>query len=374
MMNIKTFLVVAVVAMSSGSMAQSWSSLEGGFTLYENTKSKSVTRDDDSNGSVQALVVFNGELYAGGLFKFAGNKPANNIAKWNGETWSPLGEGIDGMVSSLCVYKDELYAGGTFSMAGNRIIKNIAKWNGSSWTPLQTGLDLDARAMIVYKGELYVGGSFLHAGDKAASHIAKWDGTTWSSVSTGTKNDIYTLTELNGQLFAGGAVVQGKDDESNVSKWNGLKWTDVVYTDGAVSSLVAHNGKLCVGGSFTIAGEHDAIGVAINNGSIWSPLGKGLGYSVPQDYVNALFSYNGILYAGGDFKSTTIRGANGIAKWDGKSWTAMASGVEGYVSAFALYEGSLYVGGTFVKAGSSIANGIAKWPLLAIAQKETAKK
>ncbi len=144
--------------------------------------------------------------------------------------------------------------------------------------------------------------------------------------------------------------------------------------DGSVTSLIVHNGKLCAGGYFTTAGENEAAGVAINNGSVWSSLGNGIGYTSSQDYVTSLFSYNGTLYAGGDFKAGDVRYTNGIAKWDGRNWSAVAYGVDGYVSAFALYEGSLYVAGSFAKAGSSIANGIAKLPLLSIAQKETAKK
>jgi hypothetical protein len=43
-------------------------------------------------------------LYAGGLFTQAGGIPANNIARWNGSSWSVLGgsdNGTDGYVKTL---------------------------------------------------------------------------------------------------------------------------------------------------------------------------------------------------------------------------------------------------------------------------------
>ncbi len=57
-------------------------------------------------------------LYVGGEFTIAGDVLANNIAKWDGTNWSPLGSGMQGggstSVSALTVYNGELIAGGYF--------------------------------------------------------------------------------------------------------------------------------------------------------------------------------------------------------------------------------------------------------------------
>lgn len=46
------------------------------------------------NGTVYALTTDSaGNLYAGGVFTTAGGTTANNVAKWNGTTWSSLGTG-----------------------------------------------------------------------------------------------------------------------------------------------------------------------------------------------------------------------------------------------------------------------------------------
>src|SRR5690606_19432964 len=75
------------------------------------------------NGDVNALAVFDdgtGEaLYAAGRFTTAGGAEANNIARWDGSAWTPLGVGIDGSVNALTVFDDgtgpALYAGGPFT-------------------------------------------------------------------------------------------------------------------------------------------------------------------------------------------------------------------------------------------------------------------
>jgi len=42
--------------------------------------------DEGMNGTIYDLVVYNGELIAGGAFTTAGDVSANNIARWNGSS------------------------------------------------------------------------------------------------------------------------------------------------------------------------------------------------------------------------------------------------------------------------------------------------
>ena len=42
------------------------------------------------------LEVFDGDLYAGGLFNQVGDQVVNHVARWDGEAWHPLGEGVGG--------------------------------------------------------------------------------------------------------------------------------------------------------------------------------------------------------------------------------------------------------------------------------------
>jgi hypothetical protein len=98
-----------------------------------------------------------------------------HIAKWDGVNWSAVGTGMDTSVFALGVYNGELYAGGLFTQAGGVTAKHIAKWDGTNWSAVGTGTDTTVRAFCVYNGDLYVGGDFITAGGVTVNHIAKWN-------------------------------------------------------------------------------------------------------------------------------------------------------------------------------------------------------
>ena len=75
--------------------------------------------------------------------------------------------------------------------------------------------------------------------------------------------------------------------------------------------------------------------------------------------VNAVVADGlGNVYIGGDFTVVGNVAANYIAKWDGKSWSALGSGVSGEdpnrdptVYAIAVIGTDVYAGGRFTQAG-----------------------
>jgi hypothetical protein len=140
------------------------------------------------NLTVSALAVSRTNLYAGGYFTDAGGVPASGIAKWNGSAWSALGSGISGStpgyvgpyVSALAVDGTDLYAGGCFTGAGGVPANNIAKWDGNTWSPLGSGINgiypyaTCVRALAVDGvGHLFVGGQFSLAGTNVSPNIAQ---------------------------------------------------------------------------------------------------------------------------------------------------------------------------------------------------------
>jgi hypothetical protein len=75
---------------------------------------------------VSALAVSGNNLFVGGFFITAYNSlatgvRANDVAMWNGSAWSALGSGTSNIVHALAATAaGELYAGGDFSFAGNK--------------------------------------------------------------------------------------------------------------------------------------------------------------------------------------------------------------------------------------------------------------
>ena len=272
-------------------------------------------------GKVNATVWHNGMLYIAGVFTTAGGVAANGVAKWDGERWSPLGEGVDDEVYALaCDASGNLYAGGGFTTAGGVAANGVAKWDGERWSPLGDGVDGEVYALACdASGNLYAGGGFTTAGGVAANGVAKWDGERWSPLDEGVDGGVYTLAcDASGNLYGEGY--------------------------------------------FTTVGGVVAYGVAKWDGERWSPLGEGI-----DDYVYALAcDASGNLYAGGYFTAAGGVAANGVAKWDGEKWSPLGEGVNGSVSTLAIdASGNLYAGGYFTTAG-----GVGRQPCRQMGRRE----
>jgi hypothetical protein len=101
---------------------------------------------------------------------------ANNVARWNGTSWSALGAGMDSTVNALAVLPNgDLVAGGNFLNAGGTIANNIARWNSTSWSALGAGMDSTVSALAVLPtGDLAAGGEFTMAGGAVSACFAQW--------------------------------------------------------------------------------------------------------------------------------------------------------------------------------------------------------
>ena len=125
-------------------------------------------------------------LYAGGTFKLADGLEVNSIAAWDGMNWIDLDGGQRTCpsackgVASIIRFKDKIYAGGIFDSIGGINANGIASWDGQSWSPLGQGLkdslvsSGSAHGMVVLNNELYISGSFDSAGGLYSPNVAKW--------------------------------------------------------------------------------------------------------------------------------------------------------------------------------------------------------
>ncbi|MCC6357239.1 MAG: hypothetical protein IT450_00730 [Phycisphaerales bacterium] len=175
-------------------------------------------------------------LFLGGYFNSVSGVAANGVAAWNGEQWSPVGGGVTSSnptcdragVPTLCVFDDgtgeKLYAGGSFDHAGGGPVENIARWDGASWHPVGSGTAVAGTGVSRLKpmtrggaDELWAFGEFQSMGGVPASGLAMWDGTSWSVPIQGISysrdgfavNDAIQFPDATSQsYYVGGALLQ----------------------------------------------------------------------------------------------------------------------------------------------------------------------
>ncbi len=222
-----------------------------------------------------------------------GGVAANYIARWDGVQWHTLGSGMGGgigpRVSALAFGPDgSLYAGGRFDVSGGVTTNNIARWDGTQWQPLGSGMahayEPTVFALAVGPdSSLYTGGYFGTAGGVAAPYIARWDGTQWHPLGSGLNGSVYALAVgLDGALFAGGNFTAAGGVAANyVAHWGGVMWEPLPLGSGIGGSVVSalmvgDDGLLYAGGSFTTAGGVAVKAIARWDGIQWHSLGSGL--------------------------------------------------------------------------------------------------
>lgn len=336
--------------------------------------------------AVNALASFDGALIAAGSFPQAGDGVVvNNVARWDGASWSPLGGGVSGTVHALAAQSGHLFAAGDFTQAGGAVVDRVARWDGTGWAaltgPSGTGVDgPSVRALASFAGELVVAGAFRRAGGVPVNRIAGWDGTGWSPLGspstgpgTGLDGEVHAMTVYQGELVVGGEFTHAGDQPVNhLARWDGTGWAPFgsppdgpVGVDGPVWSLAVHAGDLIAGGQFRQAGD----GLVVNHiarwdGTGWSGLAGPDGTGVNAS-VRAIASFDGALVAGGQFTEAGGGPANRVARWDGTGWAPLGAGIGGIsaipVQAMVAYAGRLVVAGTFPDAGGQTVNNIAGW-------------
>jgi hypothetical protein len=357
----------------------------------------------DADGSIFALEVFDDgtgpALFAGGDFTTIGGVGASCIARWDGQTWHDVGGGVAypeypvfGGVSILAIHDDgsgpALYVGGQFSVAGGEPAENIARWTGESWETLGAGVDNGVAAMETFDDgtgpALYVGGSFKHAGGVEADAIARWDGATWSALPKPLTNipkhkmpivnALRVFDDGSGlALYVGGSFYRGGDTVIHgLGRWNGTDWSPVGNWEwGSIGTVeVADEGagpRLYVGGDFQAEGLN---GIASWDGQKWRDVG-GLGTAKYPGYGGlyaTLDRHDGapLLLVSGSFLTVKPgRVVRGLQAWDGAGWHDIVhrNDFEGAPYAMAVHDDGKGLGPCLYAGGSLRWDGSDWWPV-----------
>ena len=294
---------------------------------------------------IWCMAVYNGELYIGGDFSWLGIT-ASHIVKWNGSSFSAVGNGLTGTPSGMGVYNGELIACGYNGQAlynGHALVK----WNGTNWAPLgnNNGITGYATDFLVYNGTLHVCGTFSAIGGITANNIARWNGTAWSSLGSGTNWSAHSMAIYNNDLYVGGYFTgAGGLVLDNIAKWNGSTWSAVGggilgpsygSTTGTVRSMAAFKGDLYVAGEFSVAGTTPAWNIAKWNGTNWYDIGGITGGGVCGGTYGLCVYNNSELFVGGLFDSAGTIPAINIAIYSGEQTSVPA--IPGAICGLSVY-------------------------------------
>ena len=237
-----------------------------------------------SGGAFTASVLcsWNGGVVVAGSFTTATNADAStvsasNIAFWNGTTWAAIGSGLGGSVSALAVHGGQLFAGGTLT-------GRLYRYDGSSW--LQVGsLSNDVRALASDGTTLYVGGTFT-------SYLQRWDGSSFSAMPGGSPNNIVNDIRIHGRdlivcgwFTSPGSYIARYHGETDAwsTLGSGLNYTAARVAQGSDPS------EFYVMGTFSTAGSKPAAYFAkADLGSVIASIGdsNAAADSVPENSAN----------------------------------------------------------------------------------------
>jgi hypothetical protein len=280
---------------------------------------------------------FNTVNVTDGVFSYTGDT-AKGIAKWNGSTWSKIGNNgstfVGGDVTQAYAYGDTLFAGGSFTNAnGLANADYVAMYKGTSWDSCGKGLDNSVLCFNTYNGKLVCGGYFNNSGSTSiTSSVAQWNYTSWSAVGTNDISVVWSLEVYNGSLYAG--------TQSGLHKFNGSTWDSIPGTGGkTIYALQVHNNELWVTG-IEILGKY--------NGTAYTSMGTMSGFAVHGIEMTSLG--NNLYLTGSFFRiiyNNTNTVCNKLARWNGREWSAVNYGLDMRPEDIEIRNDTIYISGDF---------------------------
>lgn len=308
----------------SGNMG--WAELSGvlyaisNFNLYRWNGAAFEVASTVTSGA-KALRSFGGRLVVGGSIPQHNGITMNNVMAWDGEAWSPLGEGVPiAPVVDFAERNGLLLALTREPSCGT--CNRVMAWDGTTWSEFGPALEMAPTCMLVIGDELYIGGDT--ASPTLGHSLVRWDGTGWDRFAASTPGlwTVAAMTEANGNL-----IISGKDFPFGqvpfVAMWDGERisflgghgfGTGGNAGDpggGHVLDLHSSGGELFAAGSFLTTGDGHGNRVAEWREGRWSPLGFSLVAALTHDRI---FRFDGGLVAGRASVAPTV--------WDGVTWTS----------------------------------------------------
>jgi len=227
------------------------------------------------------------DLYVAGNIASYGGVPVNGIARWDGTSWVPLGEGLSSFygtgsnpVSSIIACADgKLVVVGSFLRAGGLPAPGLAVWDGSAWSVPVTFASGNVNAVACLPdNSLIIGGSFTSVSGEPIVRVARiLDGVASSMGGEQIGNVSSLVVTPNGTVYATSVTPSG----TRVVRYDEGTWaqvgdvaTTVTYNPGAPKVLALSDNSIALFGTFTAIDGVPMSALARYNGASWAQIGS----------------------------------------------------------------------------------------------------
>ncbi len=303
-----------------------------------------------------------GRIAVGGWFV---NDPpgASRVAIFDPATqgWDLLAGGCSGTVQALAQLPNgDLIAAGHFTQAGGAAVENIARWNGAAWSPLGGGSSPGGATATIYSllvlpnGDLLAGGDFEQIEGTAVQGLARWDGSAWSSIGYP-----YLMAPVALTLAPNGDLIVV--DLYAIERYSGGSWSiAALFSSGSVNTATGlADGSSVAAGHFFALGSVPTLTVARLQGGVWSALGGGVDGTAAG--LTQLPDGDLIVVGAFDhaFDASGTKVVDGIARWDGQQWSAVASAGQHNVQAIVRDHEDRITFAGYITLGGSTQNRLA---------------
>ena len=309
-------------------------------------------------------------LYIGGRFELNTMAPARNLVFWKGGSIQPVDwASAAPFTGNQYVYDmhwwqregvSALVVAGNLANFPDIGEASYVYYDGTEWSYLLSGTGVEGYAVTSYDagdGEgncLVINGNFGSINGQLCNGIARFTQRALESMGAEFPfivRDIVAFDGGNGeQLYVGFYPNEPFPGGYTMLRWEPTAWTPVqsngMAPNSSVLDLLVHDDgsgpALYAAGSFTAVGDVAANRVARYDGSSWSAVGSGLNGTVHD--LEPFETQVGLrLIAGGNF--SIPGGGQNLAAWDGTSWGPLGPTLPGPVYALRAVDGAWIGGG-----------------------------
>ncbi len=295
------------------------------------------------------------------------------------QQFSKVGDGFPTAGAGVrALYADTVcncvYAGGNNLLDGsNSFLSHLARWDGVKWDTASQDFWGHIESIVDFNNELYVGGNVQGLLPASSQFVAKKLSTDSLVPFAQPISHVALVRKVNNDLFINGwaDTIAGIPVQGMI-KYDGTNWTtlpkiypNLTATSGfiCVTVVESYNGMLYAGGNWSDGtSTMDDLAMLDTITHTWVPVGTPL--SGQYTGINDMVVYKGELYIAGNICTCYGDPANGIMKWNGSQLLPVGTGtMPGYagVSKMHVFDDKLWAVGEFIGMGSQPAQYVAYW-------------